>query len=343
MSSKVFIDKALEVLTSGRAAEKSHDETVRVRVYVDPTAPGELVSAVRKAFVALRPGGIVDVLSLACGYVEDDVTADVVLVIPGANESAAADAVAAYARRGTHVGVLVESSVDAPHVSLDEVSASFVEVMGATDSVAATSKVARWLVRATDKGIAFAANFPFCRDEEIEALIGKCALENTAVGAVSILPGSDMPIMTANQAKLALDIAAAYGQSIDVSRAAELVGVLGAGFAYRAAARSLVGLVPGLGWAVKAGMGYAGTVSTGHALKARFDIALDGPDETVERGREAVQAAREAAGQIVRVSGGRVSAPRARATEATSRQAEREPRPGDFDYLVIGGAERAGE
>ncbi len=32
MSSKVFIDKALEVLTSGRAAEKSHDETVRVRI-----------------------------------------------------------------------------------------------------------------------------------------------------------------------------------------------------------------------------------------------------------------------------------------------------------------------
>ena len=57
-----------------------------------------------------------------------------------------------------------------------------------------------------------------------------------------------------------------------------MAGVVGAGFAYRALARTLLGLIPGVGWALRAGMGYAGTVATGNAIKARFEAARNLPE-----------------------------------------------------------------
>ena len=88
-----------------------------------------------------------------------------------------------------------------------------------------------------------------------------------------------MPIMTANQAKLALDIAAVYGQDLSAWRVPELAAVVGGGFAYRAAARQLLGLIPGIGVAIKAGMGYAGTLTTGVALRARFEMGEGNLDD----------------------------------------------------------------
>lgn len=335
MAGRVIVDRVLDVFTSGRDAEKSHNESVRVRVYVDPTAPRELILAVKETFVAARPGGIVDVLSLEGGYFENDVTADVILVIPGRG-GAAADAIGSYARRGTHVGVVVESSVEVPYVPVGEDAAALVSVISAADAAAVPDKIATWLVGVTGKGLAFAACFPFLRNEEVASLINRCALENTAVGAVSLIPGSDMPIMTANQAKLALDIAAAYGQGVEPSRALDLLGVLCAGLAYRAAARSLVALVPGLGWMLKAGMGYAGTIATGHAIKTRFDVAAGDADGVIGRGCEAMRSARDVAGQIVHVPDRVTEACQAHEAARTSERVDPAPRPGGFDYLVIG-------
>ena len=81
-----------------------------------------------------------------------------------------------------------------------------------------------------------------------------------------------MAVMTANQAKLALDIAVAYGRGLDPWRAVELAGVVGAGFGYRALARAVSQTVPGLGWVFKGAMGYVGTVATARALQVRFDF-----------------------------------------------------------------------
>ena len=79
--------------------------------------------------------------------------------------------------------------------------------------------------------------------------------------------------MCASQAKLALDIAACYGNGVELSRVLEVVGVFGAGLAYRGVARAAAGLVPGLGFLLKAAMGYAGTVATAKAVQARFSLA----------------------------------------------------------------------
>ncbi len=97
------------------------------------------------------------------------------------------------------------------------------------------------------------------------------AAQNAGVGLVVVIPGADMPVMTANQAKMVLEIAAAYGQPLTAERIKELAAIVGGGFAWRAVARQIIGVVPALGWAVKAGIGYGGTVAMGTAAIEYFE------------------------------------------------------------------------
>ena len=79
----------------------------------------------------------------------------------------------------------------------------------------------------------------------------------TASSGVAIfIPGADFPVLTLNQIRMVLRIAAAYGEELDRERAFEILSVVAAGLGFRTVARHLVGLVPGLGWAVKGGVAY---------------------------------------------------------------------------------------
>ena len=51
----------------------------------------------------------------------------------------------------------------------------------------------------------------------------------------------------------------------------ELAAVVGGGLACRTVARQMAGLVPAVGWAVKAGVGYAGTWAMGMAAAEYFE------------------------------------------------------------------------
>ena len=85
------------------------------------------------------------------------------------------------------------------------------------------------------------------------------------------VPGADMPLMTANQIKMILQIAAAYGQPLGPERVLELLGVLVNAFIFRNISRQLAGFVPALGWAVKGTMGYLGTQAIGRAAIEYFE------------------------------------------------------------------------
>jgi uncharacterized protein (DUF697 family) len=104
-----------------------------------------------------------------------------------------------------------------------------------------------------------------------DALISSFSRRNGLVGAAVFVPGVDMPVLTLNQIRLVLRIAMAYGEEIDNRRAAELVGVVGAGFGLRAVARELLDLVPVAGWALKGGIAYTGTRAIGEAAVRYFE------------------------------------------------------------------------
>jgi uncharacterized protein (DUF697 family) len=128
------------------------------------------------------------------------------------------------------------------------------------------------IVRALDEDylVPLAKGYPLFRRAVCEELIRKNARQNAVVGALPI-PGADMPVMTANQARMVLNIAAAHDEELSLDRARELLGVLAAGFGLRALARQVVKLIPLGGWAAAAAIGYAGTVAMGRATMLYFE------------------------------------------------------------------------
>jgi uncharacterized protein (DUF697 family) len=128
------------------------------------------------------------------------------------------------------------------------------------------------IVRAMDEDylVALAKGYPPFRRAVSEEIVRNNARQNAVVGALPI-PGADMPVMTANQARMVLNIAAAYGEDLSMDRAKELLGVLAAGFGLRALSRQAVKFVPVGGWAAAAVIGYSGTVAMGRATILYFE------------------------------------------------------------------------
>ena len=71
------------------------------------------------------------------------------------------------------------------------------------------------------------------------------AAQNGVIGVVVIIPGADMPAMTANQIRMVLKIAHAYGEELGLDRALEILGVVGTGLVLRTLARQALDFVPG--------------------------------------------------------------------------------------------------
>jgi uncharacterized protein (DUF697 family) len=151
------------------------------------------------------------------------------------------------------------------------------------------------VVRALDEDylVPLAKGYPPFRRAVCEEIIRKNARQNAVVGALPI-PGADMPVMTANQARMVLYIAAAHGEELSMDRAKELLGVLAAGFGMRALSRQVVKLIPVAGWAASAAIGYAGTIAMGRATVLYFERGKQrvGDEELSEIRRRAVEEAR---------------------------------------------------
>jgi uncharacterized protein (DUF697 family) len=124
--------------------------------------------------------------------------------------------------------------------------------------------------RLGEKGTALAARLPFLRPAVCDWLIASFSRKNGIVAAAVFVPGVDLPVLTLNQMRMVLRIAAAHGEEISNERLPELLAVLGGGLAFRAAARELLDLVPGGGWAVKGAVAYAGTRALGEAAVRLF-------------------------------------------------------------------------
>ena len=284
--STLGLGNLLEVLSQGRDSRADADEPVRICVLVDLDAPRYLALAVRDALVPKTPTAAVDVWPLGVQLDAIDEAPDAAVVIPGASATDCAEAARHMAGLGVPTCLVVPSAVDAPELGLGDAAAALVGVVAASDASVLPRKLSSWLSRSLgEKCVALAAAFPFCRQAVVDGLALRCALENAALGAVSLIPGSDFPLMTTNQAKLAVQMSSCYGAPLSPRRAAELVGVVGAGVAYRSCARSVAGLLPGIGNLLKAGIAFGGTMATARGVRA----SLEGwsPADALGQGRPA--------------------------------------------------------
>ena len=194
----------------------------------------------------------------------------VVLVAAGCAAADIAPIVAAVRGAGRQVIALVEAPygdwTDAAGVFDDEVA------RGLSGDHAGAPNLENRIVRAAGDGAAeLAVRLPALRRAYCDRVVLANASQNAVIGAVIIIPGADMPAMTANQIRMVLKIAAAYGEQIGLDRALEILSVVGTAFVFRTLARQALDFVPGFGWALKGAVGFTATVALGEAAIAYFE------------------------------------------------------------------------
>jgi uncharacterized protein (DUF697 family) len=115
-----------------------------------------------------------------------------------------------------------------------------------------------------------ASQVPALRQRIVEGVIEAAARRNAKAALMIFVPGADMPVLTAVQMRMVLQIAACHGQEVSADRALELLSVLGAGFGFRMLARSALDFIPVAGWAVQSGIAYSATRAVGTAADEYF-------------------------------------------------------------------------
>ena len=265
-----------DIVRSSTQIREEREKPIRLAIVVEPDAPDELIETVRSCF---RPA--TSLVRLGIDVSEPGATwafhaaTDVVLGVAGSGAGGLDEAMAAAREQGHHA-VVVGLGDDAR--ALAELAGHpYADCLADPDpSRLVEEELGAWLVEhIAGKRLAFAHNFEFMRSAVAEEAVKATATQNALIGAVVFVPGADMPLMTLNQAKMLLQIAAAYGQPLGTERAKELFAVVGGGFALRAVARQALGLVPGFGWAVKGAVGYAGTIAMGKAAVTYFEQGGD--------------------------------------------------------------------
>jgi len=176
--------------------------------------------------------------------------------------------------KGADISLLVSPNAGALRASL---SGKGVEKEGPFDLSAATEEavereLAPEIADAVDEEylVPMARAYPALRRAACEQIIRNNARQNAIIGLLPI-PGADMPAITANQGRMVLGLAAAYGEELDLDRARELLAVLAAGFGLRTVSRQFVKVVPVAGWAASAAIAYAGTLAMGRAALLYFE------------------------------------------------------------------------
>ena len=186
-----------------------------------------------------------------------------------------------------HAAQITEEEAMADPMPLDDEAAAALDM-----------RMGEWIaVACRSKRLAFALAFPFVRKPLALEAVSETALQNAGVGLVPFLKAADMPIMTLNQAKMVLQIAAAYGRPMGMERAKEILAVVGGAFGCRSIARTAVGYVPALGGVIRAGVGFGGTEAMGRAVIEYFEGGenVAGVTRVVEK---AATIAGEAASQV---------------------------------------------
>ena len=179
------------------------------------------------------------------------------------------------ARVSVFAGIRAKGSAGAGFAGAAASSPDVLDTPIPIDAAAACAldrRMGEWVVAACrEKRLALALSFPFVRKPLSLEAVSATSLQNAGIGLVLFIPGADMPLMTLNQAKMLLQIAAAYGEPMSAARVKELAAIVAGGFACRSVARQVAGAVPAIGWAVKASVGYAGTKAMGLAAVEYFE------------------------------------------------------------------------
>lgn len=265
-----------ELVQLGARMHEERERPVRLVVLLEPGAPDGLLDAVKEhvrpqtAFARVAVEVVTDGYDLAI-----DPSVDAIIAVAGPGGADLRRAIEPASHRAIPVAVL--GLGDSNTALADSLGHPLADTLVDPDAEAIVCRdLSDWFVdRLASKRMALSYNFAFIRRQVARDAVNASAWQNALIGGLVIIPGADMPLMTANQAKMVLQIAAAYGQRLGPDRIAELAAVVAGGFVFRTVARQLLVFVPGLGWAIKAAIGFTGTLAMGKAAIAYFEQGAD--------------------------------------------------------------------
>jgi uncharacterized protein (DUF697 family) len=135
------------------------------------------------------------------------------------------------------------------------------------------------MAEAPGVAVAMAKALPAVRRQIANRIIRRTAFVNALI-SLEPVPGLDIPLLLVSQTRLVLRIAAAYGQSMTVSHARELLTTMAGSLLSRYLGMQVAKLIPGLGWLVSALLSAVTTWGMGQAARAYFEAggAIQGPN-----------------------------------------------------------------
>jgi uncharacterized protein (DUF697 family) len=147
------------------------------------------------------------------------------------------------------------------------------------------AELGRWVGRNLPKErLTFGRAYPFMRAPIALEVIYDTAFANSIIAAAFFIPGADLPVLTANQVRMVIQLASLYGLELGTARFKELGVVVGGAFGVRAIARRLIArLVPvawlaPVGWFARGALGYFATLGIGLAALAYYEKSVQGSD-----------------------------------------------------------------
>ncbi len=278
---RIPYENAAQALKFGLNAARDADAPVRVAVYLDATASRFLIDTVRAALVPETTAALVRVERLSAAPPPPKADTDVIIVLT-CGSPVLEDGVRSLVISGAPVCVVAESSVEVPFITADT---PMLGLVAATDPDHLTASLSRWILDRTEKGVSFAASFPFMREAMANRVIMSAAIANAATGALFFVPGANYPVMTFAQISMAFKLSAIYGYPFRLERAYEVAAVAAAGLVCRAASRQIGRSVPCLRLVIRALVAGVGTWGMGCALEAAYEHGIDytGVNEAVRR------------------------------------------------------------
>lgn len=275
---KIPLDvKAL--LSAAFDIEKAKKTPVSVNVLIDETVSPDFQAFVRSGFNSQAASSRVMMSYFPTQTPDISIRTDITVIAAGASQEIGPIA-QSFRDAGGSVLVIAESA-DAVRITAEQQGTPIPEkdllapqgdIRDQDVQRLLADHVGMWIVETDrDKSLAFSLAYPFVRRPLAQHIILRTSFQNAGVGVVVFVPGADMPVMTLNQAKMVLQIAAAYGFALEVDRIKELAGVFAGALVFRGISRQAVALVPALGWAIKGAMGYAGTMAIGKAALEYFE------------------------------------------------------------------------
>ena len=280
------------------AAEEARSLPIRVHVYLDDNASSDIANIAMAATRTSAQNATVLYDTYPPQHAVPDASADLALLVSSGDArtgklytdlhgfgvpvivfAANREAVCANSKAAGYIvspeDIVAPSSQSSPLTLSDRTTGAPIE-LDTNDAQEMLKQFGEWIINTfKDKQLAFASAFTCVRRPLALEKVRETAALNAGIGVVVIIPGADMPLMTLNQVKMLLDIAAAYGEELSLGRIKEILAIVGGAFACRGLARQVLGVVPGVGWAVKGGIGYAGTIAMGHALLEYFESGAD--------------------------------------------------------------------